>query len=744
MLVSRLPQRDIVLIGAGHTNAHVLRMWRMAPLPDTRLTCVSPYPVAAYSGMLPGTLAGLYEPDDMQIDLVRLCAAAGVRLIVAPFAGLDLSRREVLLADRAPIRFDLASLGVGSRPRMPDALEAATPGVLSIKPMQTFLERLDARLLAAAAAPPRELLRVTIVGAGAGGVELAFCLPPRVRKLCGERPLELTVVDRHTDILPGLPRSTARLVQAELTHRGVTLLLGQEVQQYRGGLLALSDGRCLPADLVLCATSAAAPPELARCGLALDEHGFVQTRDTLEAVGAQGVFAVGDCGTIVDHPAPKAGVYAVRQGPVLWENLRRKLSGGRLQSYRPQSGFLSLLATGDGRAILSYKGRTALGRCCWRLKDHIDRKFMRMYQDYTPAAMAGLAAAVESEPGPAAQMRCTGCGGKVAGGVLSAVLPRLPQPNAPHVLLGLGKPDDAAIIAPPGDRPVALTADFFTAFCDDPYLVGRVTAIHAATDLAAIGARSQTALALATIPQGPPAQQEELLFQLLSGATQELNRMGCTLVGGHTIEGPQTTLGFTLLGSLAAPQPLAKSGLRPGDALVLTKPLGVGVLLAALAQARCRAEWYTAMIENMLADDGRLVELFQTLDIQGVTDVTGFGLAGHLLEMLRASDTAAEIRLADVPLLPGAEQLLAQGLESTLAPANRQVQPELDAAPSLARQPRFAALFDPQTSGGLLLGVPARQVNDCLAELARCGAVAACVIGHVAARDARSPRLRVG
>lgn len=741
MLASRLPKRDIVLAGAGHTHAHVLRMWRMAPLADVRLTCVSPYAVATYSGMLPGTLAGLYEPEQMQIDLARLCAAAGVRLIVASISGIDLAQRELQLDDRPALPFDLLSLGIGSQPKLPSALASAGDAVVTIKPMQTFLQRLDARLKLAAAAPPREPLRVAIIGAGAGGVEIALCLPPWVRKWCGERPVELTLLDRNRDILPGLPAATARFVKNELQRRGAKLVLNAEVQQYRGGLLALADGQCVPADLVLCTTSAEAPAVLKQCGLATDDRGFAQTHPTLEAIDADGLFAVGDCGTIVGAPTPKAGVFAVRQGPVLWDNLRRKLSGAPLAPYRPQQGFLSLLASGDGRAILSYKGRSAHGRWCWRLKDRIDRKFMRMYQKLGPAAMPTAPGAADDA---SSRMRCTGCGGKLGGDVLARALRRLPvQPARADIPLGLAAPDDVAILQPQAGKSLAVTTDFFTALVDDPYLVGRVTAIHAAADLVASGARPQAALALATIPEGPARQQEEQLFQLLAGAVRELTAMGCALVGGHTIEGPQTALGFTVLGALQTSQPRVKSALRPGDALVLTKPLGVGALLVAHTQARCHAKWYMALLDSLTQNHQAVADLFEPMEIQAVTDVTGFGLAGHLLEMLQGSRVGAEITLADVPLLPGAAELFAAGIESTLAPANRQALSEMHVAASVTAQPGFASLFDPQTSGGLLMGVPPRHVEDCMKRLIALDIGRAAVIGHVVAEDVGAGRLRV-
>src|SRR4029450_4834053 len=140
-----LPQHDVVLLGLGHTNAHVLRMWRMEPIPRTRLTCVSNFPIATYSGMLPGVLAGQYEPESMEIDLVRLCAAAGARLVLDEVTGLDRQRAHLLFANRPPLRYAALSIALGSVPTR-YGLESADDMLLPVKPMQTLLRRLAARL----------------------------------------------------------------------------------------------------------------------------------------------------------------------------------------------------------------------------------------------------------------------------------------------------------------------------------------------------------------------------------------------------------------------------------------------------------------------------------------------------------------------------------------------------------------------------------------------------------------------
>jgi selenide,water dikinase len=737
-----LPEKDVVLLGIGHTNAHVLRMWRMRPIPGARLTCVSNQAVSAYSGMLPGVLAGQYPPERMEIDLVRLCAAAGARLVIGDVTGMDADRRELRFADRPPMRFDALSIGIGSVPAGEHVRFANDARLLPIKPMQTFLDRLDERLRESVAERRGAPIRIAVVGGGAGGVEVTCCLPAHLRtRLGGDVRFEITIVTADDRLVPGSLGRTARRVERLLRGRGVRIVTGRRVERVDGHTIAFQDRGIVDADVIVWVTGAAAPPLLARLGLPTDAAGFLLTSDTLQTTSGAPVFAVGDTGTIAGSSHPKAGVYAVRQAPIVWDNLQRMLSGAPLRRYRPQGDYLKLLNTGDGRALGEWKGLSFEGRWPWALKDFIDSRFIAKYQDYAPAAMSQD----RVRETPVARMRCAGCGGKVGAGVLSRVLRRLDVPASEHVLVGLEAAADAAVVVAPEGRPVVATVDAFAAPLDDPYIAGRIGALNAASDVFALGAAPWAALATVAIPPGAPHQQEDLLFQVLSGGLDELRGMGATLIGGHTIEGAQLTVGFTVLGTGSRHPLRTQGGLRAGDRLILTKALGTGVLLAAHMQARCRARWFGPLVASMLASNGPAAACLERYDVSGLTDVTGFGLAGHLLGMLRASGLAADLWLAAVPLLPGAGELLRDGLESTLADSNREVQAEIDPdGDSIENAPSFRALFDPQTGGGLLLGVSSADAEGVLDHLRSVGFRQASIIGEVEPASAARRRIRVG
>lgn len=714
---NKLPTRDVVLIGAGHTNMHVVRMFRMAPLPGVRLTIVSAFSRATYSGMLPGTLAGLYTAADMEIDLWRLAAPFGIRVIIDEAISLDADKRRVYFRTRPPIRFDVASIGIGSVPA--GGVDwISEPGFLPIKPMATFRDRLEDRLAELANRPAESgLIRAVVVGGGAAGTEISFCLQAFLK----ERGLaaEITLVDGASEILRGYEAKTRQRVTAQFERRGIELKLEKRVTSLEGNSVQLDDGSSLTADLVLWATAASPPSFLENVNLPMAEDGFLAVGMNLQTVAGRPVFAVGDSATLVDGPVRKAGVYAVRQGPVLWQNIRRILKDETLLAYQPQKDFLSLLADGTGRAFVDFQGMAGFGRWAWKLKDYIDRKFMRMYQSYEPMAMSTRPEAGQELP----EMRCRGCGGKAGAGVLTAALEQLAADStSPELHSALSGPEDAAMLNPDVAQADLVSVDFFQAFMDDPWLVGRVAALNSLSDIWAMGARPFGAMAMVQVEEGSPRQQTELLYQVLSGAMHEFSEADVELLGGHTTEASELTVGFTILGSLDGGKPLQKGGLKPGHVLILTKPLGTGVLLAGILQALTQGQWIDEMLDSMLMSNQQAAKIARQHGCVALTDVTGFGLAGHLLEMLDASQANATVSLSQVPILPGFVELAEEGVESTLAPANRELAERLTwSSNELAEKPEATALFDPQTSGGLLIAVQESDLPGVLGSLSQNG-----------------------
>lgn len=719
-------QKSVVLVGAGNAHLVFVRKLRMRPLPGVAVALVNEAQAVPYSAMVPAHIAGDYRREEMTIDLVRLCRSAGVRLVTERVAGLDTGTRRVNFADRPPLAYDVLSLGLGSVPT--DFARPSAPGfAFPLRPLSALLDRLDGIETELKNAP--RPFHLVIVGGGASGCELTVAIHNRL----GHNPdFRVTLLQANPRLLPRFPAKTAEVYERAFRSRGIAWRPSSLVLGGGSGALSLAAGEGVACDAVLWATPGSPPDLIRESGLATDERGFLRVTETLQSESDAATFGTGDCVAFAAHPGlARSGVHAVRQGEVLFENIVSYLHGRSLRRFRPQRRCLYLLNAGDGTAFLNYGPVAWKSRWVRRLKDRIDRRWV---ESFRPLEMASNSADADDD---LTRMRCGGCGSKVAGDVLSAVLKRLEPAQDDRVLIGARHGEDAAVFRGEAGGPVQVqTVDYFRSFTDDPYLFGRVAALHAVSDLYAMNARPFAALAIATLPYARGPIQEAQLFELLSGAQRSFLELGVTLAGGHTTEGSELAVGFAMTGCADEEGLFRKGGLVPGDRLILTKPLGTGALLAAWMRAACRAEWYAGVVAGMLQPNRNAAEVFARIGVKACTDITGFGLAGHLLEMLDASNVGAKLYADRVPLLDGFLDVAAAGIVSTLHRDNVKVACRIGGP-----EPLPAWLFDPQTSGGLLAGVPADQVSDVLRELHTAGYADAAVVGEATVAENGTPTL---
>lgn len=773
--------RDLVLVGGGHSHVGVLRMFAMKPEPGVRITVICTDIDTPYSGMLPGYISGHYSFDEVHIDLWQLCAFAGARFFRDEVVGLDRQNRRVICAHRPPVAYDLLSINTGSTPRVQN-IEGAQALAIPVKPIAQFNQRWVALLNQARHWPlHRGRMTIAVVGGGAGGVELVLSMQYRLRlelKALGRNPedLKFVLLTSGESILPTHnPGVRARFAQVML-ERNVEVHLHAEVVQVLPGCIHTRDGRTFDADETMWVTQAGGPAWLQGTGLSLDKQGFILVRPQLQSLNDPLIFAAGDVASFVERPLEKAGVFAVRMAKPLADNLRRSLRAQKLKAYTPQRHWLALISTGNRYAVGSRGALGFGGEWVWRWKDRIDRKFMGRYTDWPAMPHAGdisaaarLHAAVRAMgqllkdillPGKAPTirlnltseeslqaisaiaMRCGGCGAKVGANVLSRALGQLQPVDRSDVLIGLHSPDDAAVVRVPPGMAMVHTVDFFRSFIDDPYLFGKVAANHALGDIFAMGAEPQTATAVVTVPPGLESKVEDLLKQMMGGAMEILNAAGCALVGGHTGEGAELALGFAINGLIDEQMSgvMRKGGMQPGDALLLTKPVGTGTLFAAHARAAAKGRWIAAALSSMVQPNQAGAQILRSHGATACTDLTGFGLLGHLVEMTRPSGVDAELQLSQLPLLDGAVECIKAGIVSSLQPANVRLRRALRNAEDFMQDPRYPLLFDPQTAGGLLASVPAAQAAACVQALKDAGYAHAAIIGRITAQaDALEP-----
>ena len=744
--------KNLVMAGGGHSHVSVLRSFGMKPLPGVRITVICRDVDTPYSGMLPGLIAGHYGFDDVHIDLGPLARFAGARFYHDEVTRIDPLQRRVHCRNRPPVPYDVLSVNIGSAP---DAWE--TPGakdnVTPVKPIDRFTahwRRMRERVLARDGAT-----RIGMVGGGAGGVELLLAVRHRLKTLLegqgrDDSHLAYHLVTEEADILTAHNAHVRKKFRRIFAERGIELHTGTRVESVSPGAVSDANGKSIALDEILWATQAGAAPWLRESGLDVDERGFLRVDDTLRSVSHPDVFGAGDIAAVANHPRPKAGVFAVRQGPPLTRNLRRALLGREPKPFVPQKDFLSLIGAGDKYAVASRNGWSLEGPLMWRWKDWIDRRFMNKF-NVLPEMKAeeevdipdGLAGEDVIEEISAIAMRCGGCGAKVGATVLNRALSRLDPLPRDDVLAGLRDPDDAAVVEAPRGKVMVHTVDSFRAMIDDPYLFAKIAATHSLGDIYAMGGDPQTALAIATLPYGVEEKTEELLTELLSGADEALRDAGAALVGGHTGEGAELSLGFAVNGLADRDKVVRKGGMRAGDRLVLTKPIGTGALFAADMRLKAKGRWIRAALRVMLQSNRDAARCLLAHGVNACTDVTGFGLLGHLVEMTKPSGVDVDLMLDAIPVLDGAVETIAAGIASTLQPQNLRLRRAVANLDRVGEDPRFALLFDPQTSGGLLASLPADRAETCVAALKERGYDRSAVIGAVRTQGAATEPITI-
>ena len=731
---------------ADTATSCVLKRFGMQPLPGVRLTVICTDTHTPYSGMLPGYIAGHYSYDDVHIDLRRLAEFAGARFYLDEVVGLDRQDRKVLCRHRPPVSYDRLSINIGSTPDM-TRVNGAADHAIPVKPIRRFNDRWLALL--ERVCRHAGLTTIALVGAGAGGVELTLAMQYRLRnelQKLGRDPDELRfhLFSAEPDILPTHNARVRRSFERVLAQRGVHGASGRRGERgvaRQGGYARRRSGRCRRDRL--------GHPG-GRRGLAA-RYRPGAGRERLHR-GAR-------------HPADRHRPSGLRGRRLRRDGRHAAGEGRRVRRAPGQAAGREPATDGAGAALAQLPAATPLAgpdqhrrSICRRLArrvpcarrlgvalEGLDRsavhgQVLPICRQWRPAlqvrdSAVPLDQAESAQAISAVAMRCGGCGAKVGATVLSRALAAVRPIERDDVLIGLHAPDDAAIVRVPPGKAMVHTVDFFRAFIDDPWLFGKIAANHALGDIFAMGAEAQSATAIATVPPGLESKVEDTLLQMMSGAVEVLNEAGCALVGGHTGEGRELALGFAVNGLIdeTLDGVMRKGGMRAGEVLILTKPIGTGTLLAAHARLRARGRWIDDALSSMLQSNRLGARCLIEHGASACTDLTGFGLLGHLVEMTRPSGVDVELDLAALPVLDGAAETSAAGILSSLQAANLRLRRALRNQEQGMAHPNYPLLFDPQTAGGLLASLPAERAEACIGALRALGYQRVSRIGRVLA-----------
>ena len=724
--------KDLVLVGGGHSHALVLRKWAMNPLPGVRITLISPQAMTPYSGMLPGLIAGYYSFAETHIDLVKLSLWANIRFIQDSVTAIDAETNTLKLESRPAIEFDVVSIDIGSTPNQ--QIEGSAKFTIPVKPISGFYQRWNHILKQVQQNKTKSL---SVVGGGAGSVEVIMTMAFRLKEFSSS--LQYHLVTSSDDILPTYNQSVIKRVKQQFQKYQIDIHTSSRVEKLEQGVIYCKNSDPIFTDEVIWCTQASGSSWLQQSQLECDDAGFMEVRQTLQSLNYDHIFAAGDIANMVANPRPKAGVYAVRQAEILFDNLRAFLLNQTLADYKPQDGFLSLLALGDKQATGSKSIFSFSGDWVWRWKNSIDVKFMDQFHQLPVLSMPSgsiinpqlIDDEDKSEQNDPLK-RCAGCGAKVGAGILQQVL---------NEVMGetYYQPQDAIKISNQTEI-IYQSVDALKTPIQDPWLFGKIAVNHALSDLYAMNLKPESVQVIITLPYASQKIQKRQLKTLMQGIITQLDTLKCRFLGGHTSEASELSVGIVVNGVQQQRNNIFhKHGLKPGDKLVLSKPLGTGVILAAAMQAECDGDIFNQAMISMLQPNDQAAMMLSQLNVKACTDVTGFGLLGHLNELCLASNYAVSLNLNAIPILPGVEALAEKNIKSSLYSQNRKVFEMMEWPYSITQQVRFNLLFDPQTSGGLLAGIPAKHFDEIEDDLYRQFSI----IGEVVALDDSIVRIRI-
>jgi len=737
---------DLVLLGGGHANIQVLKMMAMNPIGGLRITLISDQTHSPYSGMIPGYLAGYYSYEECHFDLRRICEELGQRFIKAKIIGVDPQRKKIQLENRAEVSYDCASINVGIEPKSIDNVsQESALKIIPLKPISRFIAHWDQLISDLKDYKGNESLQLAVVGAGASGVEISIILKMLIDQ--NQWNARVSLIHRHDFLVSAKDLRAQKQLLKTLKSLSIKVFQNTEVFELHENGLVLKDNNGLVHTegfyRALIATQASAPTWFKSSGLPVNQEGFLKVTEKLLVENEDALFASGDCIHFSPSPLKKAGVYAVRQGMILEHNIRafftRKSS---LKTFHPKKNVLSLITIGDRKALVNQDSASILRWLSpaqlWTVKDWIDRRFMARFQARTfgikPQYFNKVMPVPKSTlvPEEWQDNTCGGCGSKLAASTLTQSLNKLEIPKDDSVLLGVKDGEDCALTQISENTLCLQSIDQFRSFISDPYLLGQIATQHALSDIYAMGGVAKTVQVGLTLGAASEKIHREDVYQVMSGVLDILSKSATSLVGGHTAEGSELSIAIAVQGEVAPEQVLRKQLTKPGNRLILTKPIGTGVIFAANMLAQANGKLVDDALSSMLQSNKTAMGTIRSFDISGCTDITGFGLLGHAFEMLgKNSDNALGIKIDynAIPLFYGVCELFEKGYFASIAGKNHESLSSI-LSTDVSNQ-NFPALFDPQTSGGLLFSVSSDQTEDCLKALYQNGVSKACVIGEV-------------
>ena len=709
-------QLHLVLIGGGHAQIAVLKSLAMKPIEGLQITLITDVLMAPYSGMLPAHLEGLWSFDEMHIDLARLASFAGADIITSPVRAIDGMAKIIFIKDRPPMRYDICAINAGAVPSIED-IKGADKHAIAVKPIAHFLAKLPQAI--------EDNTNINIIGAGVAGIEIAFALHKRFNA----QPIDIHVFSRSKTLLAKMPPKAGIIIDRLAKERGINLHYDVEIQQIDDTDLIAKDGKAYPSGLNLIVTGVKAAPFVSSLSDGLNNDGFISVDTSLQSPVYEGLFACGDVASIIGHAREKAGVFAVRAGAILAQNIRRAIYDKKLLKWTPQKHYLALIGTSDGKALAVRNGMVHHHKMWFHLKQKIDLEFMNKFNNLPemtkqkPAMLPYYQkAGYDQTDAIFKDMRCAGCAAKASASLLQDALN---QAREHAVALGAdeqflppldGVLEDASL-TPALNEPLRHSFDSLNEMISDPFIFAQIAVNHALSDLYVSGAVPLYAQAHINLEEASHARQLDKATHILTGSLLALSEASTKLIGGHTSQSIAASIGFAVMGKqLYETLPLEEG---VDYAIITTKKLGIGIGLAAHMRQKLSAHGYKMMIDEMLMSNQKAAYACFEAGAIAITDITGFGLARHLMNLISAlpSSLAGTIHLSQLAHFDETESQIKKGIESSSFAQNSNALDSVFVTTSAKTDWRASLLYDPQTSGGICAIVKADKADKLIHDL---------------------------
>lgn len=692
---------DLVLIGGGHSHLSVLMKLSKRPINGNRITLITNEIDTPYSGMIPGYIEGIYSWRDSHIDLYRLCLKLNVRFIHAEVERVSAYEKEIYFKDRPKIKFDVLSINTGIQSNNRE-IKGAAKYCLPVKPISKLANNFLNKIT--------NFKSIAFIGGGAGSVELALAIKKRFLNI--NQDIKITIITGKRGLLSTFPQKTKLTSLKTLEKFKIDIIEYKRVLEVKPKQIILSDKSMLKIDKAILSTNSMTPKWLAKSDILLTKDNYILVNKSFQT-NYKYVFASGDVIDFNNQNLKKAGVFAVRSGKPLAINIKQFILGKKLVEYKFNKNYLALIGTSKRSAIATKYNLTFNSRFFFYLKKYIDQNFIKKFSDFKIRKKFTLEALKtdvlnifvkhkEKITDKNDIMQCKGCAAKVPLNALKQALPKDIVSTS----------EDAVSV--PGHPELYQTVDMISSIITDPFLLGKIAANHSISDMVSVNSKITSAMMILQLPLSKTEINSRDLEQVLLGANEIFKTIDCPLIGGHTMIGKDKDpiIGFSILGQKQKKIKIMKNRrkIKTKDLLILTEKIGSGLIFAGINNYLIDSYFQIDVIKQMIKGNLNFGKISNHLNILSMTDITGFGLANHLLNLIKRdnSKTGLTIYPNKIPLFEGVNECLNKDIKSSLFKSNYDIA-QKDIIYKRDKSKLDNILYDPQTVGGIAFIIPQEE-----------------------------------